>query len=47
VLVDVDRRVLLLFDTVFNRVAYQAAMLQAYATTWPGWDDSVGVRRHP
>lgn len=38
VLIDVDNRVLLLFNTPFNRVAYRAAMLQAYAQTWPGWD---------
>ncbi|GAA1572939.1 hypothetical protein GCM10009827_113650 [Dactylosporangium maewongense] len=38
VLVDVDRRVLLLFNTVYNQVVYRAAMLEAYAATWPGWE---------
>lgn len=38
VLIDVDRLVLLLFNTTSNDVAYRAAMLQAYATTWPRWE---------
>ncbi|MET7418732.1 hypothetical protein [Dactylosporangium sp. NPDC005555] len=38
VLIDVDRRVLLLFNTVYNRMVYRAAMLEAYAATWPGWE---------
>ncbi|WP_155389280.1 hypothetical protein [Catellatospora paridis] len=38
VLIDVDRRILLLFNTTFNGVAYRAAMLQAYAATWSGWE---------
>ncbi|WP_432824466.1 hypothetical protein [Dactylosporangium sp. CA-092794] len=37
VLIDADRRVLLLFNTLYNSVPYRAAMLQAYAATWPGW----------
>lgn len=47
VLIDVDRRVLLLFNTTFNRLAYRVAMLEAYAATWSGWEirwayDGVG-----
>jgi hypothetical protein len=38
VLMDVDKRVLLLFNTTFNRLAYRAAMLEAYAATWSGWE---------
>ncbi|MFD0592605.1 hypothetical protein ACFQZ4_08585 [Catellatospora coxensis] len=38
VLIDVDRQVLLLFNTTFNRLAHRAAMLQAYAATWSGWE---------
>ncbi|MGI5238679.1 hypothetical protein [Dactylosporangium sp. CA-139066] len=38
VLIDVDRRVLLLFNRPYNLMRYRAAMLQAYAATWPGWE---------
>src|SRR5262245_19024237 len=37
VLIDVDRKVLLLFNVTLNEYAYRAAMLAAYASTWGGW----------
>ncbi|MFC7245968.1 hypothetical protein ACFQO7_26115 [Catellatospora aurea] len=37
VLIDPDRRVLLLFATALGDYAYRAAVLDAFARTWSGW----------
>ncbi|WP_144127121.1 hypothetical protein [Catellatospora sichuanensis] len=38
VLIDTDRRVLLLFANLLGDYAYRAAVLDAFRRTWPGWE---------